>query len=115
MAFCPRCRGWMAATATACPHCGYDFPPAPAPAAGGPAAVTASWLRGASILALAAALLLALSLPWVGLGAGAVLLAATGLGVAGGAGFGLAALLAALARGGSVQRRGPGRSNGPGH
>ena len=26
MAFCPKCRGEMGATAVACPHCGYDFP-----------------------------------------------------------------------------------------
>ena len=27
MAFCPKCKGEMATTATVCPHCGYDFPP----------------------------------------------------------------------------------------
>lgn len=26
MAFCPKCRGEMSATALECPHCGYDFP-----------------------------------------------------------------------------------------
>jgi hypothetical protein len=26
MAFCPKCRGEMAPTQAACPHCGYDFP-----------------------------------------------------------------------------------------
>jgi hypothetical protein len=26
MAFCPKCKGDMAATAIVCPHCGYDFP-----------------------------------------------------------------------------------------
>ncbi|HKB40318.1 MAG TPA: hypothetical protein VKD72_28060 [Gemmataceae bacterium] len=30
MAFCPKCNGEMTATQTACPHCGYDFPPDPA-------------------------------------------------------------------------------------
>jgi hypothetical protein len=24
--YCPRCKGEMAANATRCPHCGYDFP-----------------------------------------------------------------------------------------
>ena len=28
MAFCPFCKGEMGATDIACPHCGYDFPPA---------------------------------------------------------------------------------------
>jgi hypothetical protein len=27
MAFCPKCKGVMGATAAACPQCGYDFPP----------------------------------------------------------------------------------------
>jgi hypothetical protein len=30
MAFCPNCQGVMDAAAVACPHCGYDFPPASA-------------------------------------------------------------------------------------
>ncbi len=25
MAYCPECKGELAATATECPHCGYDF------------------------------------------------------------------------------------------
>lgn len=25
MAFCPKCKGTMEATAVECPHCGYDF------------------------------------------------------------------------------------------
>ena len=28
MAYCPKCKGEMLATAIACPHCGYDFPAA---------------------------------------------------------------------------------------
>lgn len=26
MAYCPECKGEMTATATVCPHCGFDFP-----------------------------------------------------------------------------------------
>lgn len=26
MAYCPRCKGLMGATAVVCPRCGYDFP-----------------------------------------------------------------------------------------
>lgn len=26
MAYCPKCKGEMSATAVVCPHCGYDFP-----------------------------------------------------------------------------------------
>lgn len=26
MAYCPKCKGEMAAMETVCPHCGYDFP-----------------------------------------------------------------------------------------
>jgi hypothetical protein len=29
MAFCPKCNGVMEATQAVCPHCGYDFAPAP--------------------------------------------------------------------------------------
>ncbi len=31
MAYCPKCNGEMHPTQTACPHCGYDFPPPPEP------------------------------------------------------------------------------------
>ena len=31
MAHCPKCRGDLAQTATICPNCGYDFPPAKEP------------------------------------------------------------------------------------
>lgn len=34
MAYCPKCKGEMLATAIACSHCGYDFPRAASPKVG---------------------------------------------------------------------------------
>src|SRR5262249_39197049 len=92
-AFCTNCRKEMPATAVVCPHCGYDFPPPPL-GPGGPLDLAARFVRNIGLLTLAAAVLLALASPWAGWSAGLFVVIAAGLGLAGGAALGLAALLA---------------------